>query len=49
MDRGFVERQTAVARKRVQDGVTVIMQDMTIAENGGATTCNAKSMFFKRC
>jgi len=34
----YVERETAVARKRVKDAETAIMQDMTTAENGGATT-----------
>jgi hypothetical protein len=34
----FVERGTAQATKRVQDTETAIMQDMTTAENGGATT-----------
>jgi len=29
----FVERETAVARKRVQDAVTALMRDMTTAEN----------------
>jgi len=36
-----VERETAVARKRVQDAETAIMQelnDMTTSENVGATT-----------
>jgi hypothetical protein len=34
----FVNSDSAVARKRVQDAETVIMQDMTTAEHGGATT-----------
>jgi hypothetical protein len=34
----FAERATAVARKRVQDAETAIMQDMMTAENGSATT-----------
>jgi hypothetical protein len=34
----FVERETAVERKRVQDAETAIMQDMTTAQNGVATT-----------
>jgi len=34
----FVERETAVTRKRVQDAETAIMQDMTTAENGCVTT-----------
>jgi hypothetical protein len=33
----FVERETAVGRKRVQDAETAIMQHMMTAENGGAT------------
>ena len=36
-----MERETAVARKRVQDAETAIMQelnDMTTSENVGATT-----------
>jgi len=41
----FVERETAVARKRVQDAETAIMQDMTTAENGGATTGKPETMF----
>jgi hypothetical protein len=39
----FVERETAVARKRVQDAETVIIQDMTTAENGCATTGKPKT------
>ena len=38
MDRGFVERETAVASKQVQDTETAIMQEMITAENGGTTT-----------
>jgi hypothetical protein len=34
----FVERETALERKRVQDPETVIMQGMTTAENGCATS-----------
>jgi hypothetical protein len=34
----FVERETAVANKRVQDAETAIMQDMTTTENECATT-----------
>jgi len=34
----FVERETAVARKRVHDAETAIMQHMTTAENRCATT-----------
>jgi hypothetical protein len=41
----FVQRETAVARKRVQDAETAIMQDMTTAENGGATTRTPQTMF----
>ena len=41
----FVERETAVARKRVQDAETAIMQDMTTAENGGATTGKPETTF----
>jgi len=41
----FMERETAVARKRVQDTETAIMQDMTTAENGGATTGKPETMF----
>jgi len=40
-----VERETAVARKRVQDAETAIMQDMTTAENGGATTGKPETTF----
>jgi len=44
----YVERETAVARKRVQDAETVIMQelkDMTTAGNVGATTRKPKTTF----
>ena len=41
----FVERETAVARKRVQDAETAIMQDMTAAENGGATAGKPETTF----
>jgi hypothetical protein len=41
----FVERETAVARKRVQDTETAIMQDMTTAANGGVTTGKPKTTF----
>jgi len=41
----FVERETAVARKRVQDAETAIMQDMTTAENWGATTGKPETTF----
>jgi hypothetical protein len=34
----FVERDTAVARKKVQDVETAMMQDMTTAEKRGTTT-----------
>jgi len=40
-----VERETAVARKRVQDAETAIMEDMTTAENWGATTGKPETMF----
>ena len=40
-----VERETAVARKRVQDTETVIMQDMTTAANEGAITGKPETMF----
>ena len=39
------ERETAVARKRVQDAETAIMQDMTAAENGGATAGKPETTF----
>jgi hypothetical protein len=45
MDRRFVERETAMARKRVQDTETTIMQDMTNAENGSATTGKPETRF----
>ena len=41
MDQDYVERETAVARKRVQDAETAIMQqlnDMTTVEKVGTTT-----------
>ena len=41
----FVERETTVARKRVQDTETAIMQDMTTAENGCAKTGNLDTTF----
>jgi hypothetical protein len=41
----FVERETALARKRVQDAETVIMQDMTTAENVDTTTGKLETMF----
>jgi len=40
-----VERETAVARKRVQDAETAIMQDMTTAETGGTTTGMPETTF----
>jgi len=43
-----VERETALARKRVQDAETAIMQelnDMTTAENVGATTGKPETTF----
>jgi len=43
-----VETETAVARKRVQDAETAIMQelkDMTTAESAGATTTKPETMF----
>jgi len=42
----YVERETAVAGKRVQDAATVIMQEqehMSMAENVGATTSKPKN------
>jgi len=39
----FVERETAVARKRVQDAETAIIQDMTTAENGGRDNREARN------
>ena len=44
----YVERETAVARKQVQDPETAIMQElngMTTAENVGATTGKPKTTF----
>jgi len=44
----YVERETTVARKRVQDAETAIMQelkDMTTAENVGETTGNPVTAF----
>jgi hypothetical protein len=41
----FVERETAVARKRVQDAETAIMQDLTTAANGSATPRKPKTTF----
>jgi len=41
----FVERVTAVARKRVPDAETAIMQDMTTAENGCPTTQKPETTF----
>jgi len=44
----YVERETAVPSKRVQDAETAIMQelkDMTTAESVGATTRNAETTF----
>jgi hypothetical protein len=41
----FVERETTVARKRVQDTETVIMLDMMTADNGGATTGKPETKF----
>jgi len=43
----FVERETVVARKRVQDAETAIMQDMTSGENGGVTTGKPETTFEK--
>jgi hypothetical protein len=40
-----VERETAVARKRVQDAETAIMQDMTTAENECVTTGKPETTF----
>jgi len=40
-----VERETAVARKRVQDAETALMQDMTSAEHECATTGKPETMF----
>jgi hypothetical protein len=41
----FVERETAVAGKWVQDTETAIMQDMTTAENGCATSGKPATRF----
>jgi len=41
----FVERVTAVARKRVQDAETALMRDMTTAENECATTGKPETTF----
>jgi len=44
----YVERETALLRKRVQDAEIVIMQelkDMTTAESAGATTRNPETTF----
>jgi len=41
----FVERETAVARKRVQDAETANMQDMMTAETGGGTTGKPDTTF----
>jgi len=41
----FLERETAVARKRVQDAETVIMQDMTTAENKCMTSGKPEKTF----
>jgi len=44
----YLERETAVARKRVQDAEAAIMQehdDMSTAENAGATTSKSKKTF----
>ena len=41
----FVERETAVARKQVQDSETAIMQDMTTAAHGGTTTGKPETKF----
>jgi hypothetical protein len=41
----FVQRETAVARKRVQDSETAIMQDMTTTENECATTGKPETTF----
>jgi len=46
----YVERDTAVARKRIPDSETAIMQelkDMTTTENTGATTRKPKTIFEK--
>jgi len=41
----FVERETPVARKRVQDAETAIMHDLTTSENGCATTWKPQTTF----
>jgi len=41
----FVKRETAVARKRVQDAETALMRDMTTAENECATTGKPETTF----
>jgi len=41
----FVERETAVPRKRVQDAETALMRDMTTAENECATTGKHETSF----
>ena len=41
----FVERETAVARKRAQDAETALMRDMTTAENECATTGKPETTF----
>jgi len=41
----FVERETAVATTQVQDAETAIMQDMTTAENEGATPGKPETTF----
>jgi len=41
----FVERETAMARKRVQDAETALIQDLTTAENKCATTWKPETMF----
>jgi len=41
----FVERETTVARKPDQDTERATMQDMTTAENRGATTLKPKTTF----
>jgi len=43
--RDFVERETTVARKRVQDAETAIMQHMTTAENECPTTGKPETRF----
>jgi len=41
----FVERETAVAQKRLQDADTAIMEDITTAANGGVTTGKPRTTF----